>query len=97
MTTPGSDSVTRQWGERIAGVIDCGLFHVFSDDDHRRYATPNRAAASATNAMPSASKWLSRRSRTRSMHWARLRRLLQRYPLAGVRTVRSVYRHAANP
>jgi RNA-directed DNA polymerase len=42
-------------------------------------------------------KWLYRRSRTRSMHWARLRQLLQRYPLVGVRTVRSVYRHAANP
>ena len=25
------------WGERFAGVIDCGLFHVFSDDDRRRY------------------------------------------------------------
>jgi group II intron reverse transcriptase/maturase len=42
-------------------------------------------------------KWLFRRSRTRSMNWARFRRLLQRYPLAGVRTVRSAYRHAANP
>ena len=42
-------------------------------------------------------KWLYRRSRTRSMNWARFRRLLQRYPLAGVRTVRSVYSHAANP
>jgi group II intron reverse transcriptase/maturase len=42
-------------------------------------------------------KWLYRRSRTRSMNWARFRRLLQRYPLAGVRTVRSVCRHAANP
>ena len=42
-------------------------------------------------------KWLYRRSRTRSMYWARFRRLLQRYPLVGVRTVRSVYRHAANP
>ena len=42
-------------------------------------------------------KWLSRRSRTRSMNWARFRRLLQRYPLAGVRTVRSAYRPAANP
>src|SRR5262249_4389972 len=42
-------------------------------------------------------KWLSGRSRTRSMDWARFRCLLQRYPLAGVRTVRSVYRHAANP
>jgi hypothetical protein len=42
-------------------------------------------------------KWLYRRSRARSMNWARFRRLLQRYPLAGVRTVRSVYRCAANP
>jgi RNA-directed DNA polymerase len=42
-------------------------------------------------------KWLFRRSRTRSLYWARFRRLLQRYPLAGVRTVRSTYRHAANP
>jgi cyclopropane fatty-acyl-phospholipid synthase-like methyltransferase len=25
------------WGERFAGVIDCGLFHVFSDEDRRRY------------------------------------------------------------
>jgi cyclopropane fatty-acyl-phospholipid synthase-like methyltransferase len=25
------------WGERFANVIDCGLFHVFSDDDRRRY------------------------------------------------------------
>jgi group II intron reverse transcriptase/maturase len=41
-------------------------------------------------------KWLYRRSRTRSMNWVRFRRLLQRYPLAGVRTVRSVCRHAAN-
>jgi hypothetical protein len=42
-------------------------------------------------------KWLYRRSRKRSMNWVRFRRLLQRYPLAGVRTVRSAYRHAANP
>jgi RNA-directed DNA polymerase len=42
-------------------------------------------------------KWLYRRSRTRSMDWARFRRTLQRYPLARVRTVRSSYRHAANP
>jgi cyclopropane fatty-acyl-phospholipid synthase-like methyltransferase len=26
------------WGERFASVIDSGLFHVFSDDDRRRYA-----------------------------------------------------------
>jgi cyclopropane fatty-acyl-phospholipid synthase-like methyltransferase len=25
------------WAERFATVIDCGLFHVFSDDDRRRY------------------------------------------------------------
>jgi cyclopropane fatty-acyl-phospholipid synthase-like methyltransferase len=25
------------WGERFATVIDCGLFHVFSDADRRRY------------------------------------------------------------
>jgi cyclopropane fatty-acyl-phospholipid synthase-like methyltransferase len=27
------------WGERFATVIDCGLFHVFSDDDRRRYVS----------------------------------------------------------
>ena len=25
------------WGEQFASVIDCGLFHVLSDDDRRRY------------------------------------------------------------
>jgi SAM-dependent methyltransferase len=25
------------WGERFASAIDCGLFHVLSDDDRRRY------------------------------------------------------------
>jgi cyclopropane fatty-acyl-phospholipid synthase-like methyltransferase len=25
------------WGERFASVIDCGLFHVFSDADRHRY------------------------------------------------------------
>jgi cyclopropane fatty-acyl-phospholipid synthase-like methyltransferase len=25
------------WGERFASVIDCGLFHVFSDEDRQRY------------------------------------------------------------
>ena len=25
------------WGRRFATVLDCGLFHVFSDDDRRRY------------------------------------------------------------
>jgi group II intron reverse transcriptase/maturase len=39
-------------------------------------------------------KWLYRRSRTRSMNWARFRRTLQRYPLA---PVRSAFRHTANP
>jgi hypothetical protein len=42
-------------------------------------------------------KWLYRRSRSRSMNWIRFRRLLQRYQLARVRTVRSVYVQAANP
>jgi group II intron reverse transcriptase/maturase len=42
-------------------------------------------------------KWLYRRNRSRSLNWTRFRRMLQRYPLARVRTVRSVYRHAANP
>jgi cyclopropane fatty-acyl-phospholipid synthase-like methyltransferase len=27
----------RGWDQRFASVIDCGLFHVFSDDDRRRY------------------------------------------------------------
>jgi ubiquinone/menaquinone biosynthesis C-methylase UbiE len=26
-----------QWDQRFNTVIDCGLFHVFSDDDRRRY------------------------------------------------------------
>jgi group II intron reverse transcriptase/maturase len=42
-------------------------------------------------------KWLRRRNRLRSLKWSVFRRLLQRYPLAPVRTVHSVYRHAANP
>jgi group II intron reverse transcriptase/maturase len=42
-------------------------------------------------------KWLYRRNRNRSFNWLRFRRTLQRYPLARVRTVHSVYRHAANP
>jgi hypothetical protein len=42
-------------------------------------------------------KWLYRRSRSRSMNWARFRRMLQRYPLACVCTVHSVYSRAANP
>jgi group II intron reverse transcriptase/maturase len=42
-------------------------------------------------------KWLLRRSRTRSLTWDRFRRLHQRYPLASVRTVHSVFRRAAKP
>ena len=42
-------------------------------------------------------KWLYRRNRNRSFNWTRFRRTLQRYPLARVRTVRSVCRHAAKP
>ena len=42
-------------------------------------------------------KWLRRRNRLRSLNWSVFRRLLQRFPLAPVRTVHSVYRHAANP
>jgi cyclopropane fatty-acyl-phospholipid synthase-like methyltransferase len=26
-----------EWGQHFASVIDCGLFHVFSDEDRRRY------------------------------------------------------------
>jgi RNA-directed DNA polymerase len=42
-------------------------------------------------------KWLNRRNRIRSMLWDKFCRMLQRYPLAPVRTVRSTLRHAANP
>src|SRR5215510_4674520 len=42
-------------------------------------------------------KWLNRRDRLRSMTWAKFRGLVQRYPLAPVRTMHSLYRHAANP
>jgi group II intron reverse transcriptase/maturase len=42
-------------------------------------------------------KWLLRRDRCRAFNWTRFRRTLQRYPLARVRTVRSAYRHVANP
>ena len=32
------DALTlKDWTERFDNVIDSGLFHVFSDDDHRRY------------------------------------------------------------
>lgn len=42
-------------------------------------------------------KWLTRRNRERVLTWTAFCRILQRYPLARVRTVRSVYRQAANP
>ena len=42
-------------------------------------------------------KWLYRRNRLRSLTWSVFYRLLQRYPLAPVRTSRSIFRHAANP
>jgi group II intron reverse transcriptase/maturase len=42
-------------------------------------------------------KWLDRRNRERSMTWQVFRRLLQRYPLAPVRTSRSIYTRAAKP
>ena len=42
-------------------------------------------------------KWLNRRNRQRSMTPQPFRRLLQRYPLAPVRTSRSNLRRAANP
>jgi RNA-directed DNA polymerase len=42
-------------------------------------------------------KWLNRRDRLRSMTWVKFNGLIQRYPLAPVRTMHSLYRHAANP
>jgi group II intron reverse transcriptase/maturase len=42
-------------------------------------------------------RWLDRRNRERSMTWNVFQRLLQRYPLAPVRTSRSIYTRAANP
>ena len=42
-------------------------------------------------------KWLGRRNRERSMTWNVFRRLLQRYPLAPVRTLRSIFKRAAKP
>jgi group II intron reverse transcriptase/maturase len=42
-------------------------------------------------------KWLMRRNRERTLNWTWFRRLLQRFPLAPVRTVHSAYRHAVNP
>jgi group II intron reverse transcriptase/maturase len=40
--------------------------------------------------------WLNRRNRQREMTWEVFERLVQRYPLVPVRTVHSVYGHAAN-
>ena len=40
-------------------------------------------------------KWLNRRNRQRSMTWQPFRRLLQRYPLAPVRTSRSIFKRVA--
>ena len=42
-------------------------------------------------------KWLNRRNRIRSLTWEKFRSILRRYPLAPVRTVHSVFRHAAKP
>ncbi len=42
-------------------------------------------------------KWLNRRNRIRSMTWEKFCGILRRYPLAPVRTARSIFRHAANP
>ena len=42
-------------------------------------------------------KWLNRRNRIRSMDWANFSAIRRRYPLAPVRTVRSRFRHVANP
>jgi hypothetical protein len=42
-------------------------------------------------------KWLNRRNRQRSLTWAKFCGILRRYPLAPVRTARSVYKHTANP
>jgi RNA-directed DNA polymerase len=42
-------------------------------------------------------KWLNRRNRIRSMDWANYSAIRSRYPLAPVRTIRSMFRHAANP
>ena len=42
-------------------------------------------------------KWLNRRNRIRTMKWEKFRAVLQRYPLARVRTTHSRFRHAATP
>jgi RNA-directed DNA polymerase len=42
-------------------------------------------------------RWLDRRNRERSMTWNAFRHLLQRYPLAPVRTSCSIFKHVAKP
>ena len=42
-------------------------------------------------------KWLSRRSQTAYLSWARFNQILERYPLPPARVVHSIYKHAANP
>jgi group II intron reverse transcriptase/maturase len=42
-------------------------------------------------------KWLNRRNRIRTLKWEKFRAILRRYPLAPARSVRSAFRHAANP
>jgi RNA-directed DNA polymerase len=42
-------------------------------------------------------KWLNRRNRERPLDWGLFNRLLERYPLPGVRVVHSVYPRAASP
>jgi len=42
-------------------------------------------------------RWLTRRNRERTMTWQMFRRLLQQFPLAPVRTSRSIYVRAAKP
>jgi RNA-directed DNA polymerase len=42
-------------------------------------------------------RWLLRRNRERVLNWTPFHRILQRFPLAPVRTIHSVYRRAANP
>ena len=42
-------------------------------------------------------KWLNRRNRIRTLKWAKFRAIMQRYPLAPARSVRSQFRHAAKP
>jgi group II intron reverse transcriptase/maturase len=42
-------------------------------------------------------KWLNRRNRIRTLKWAKFRAILQKYPLAPARSVRSTFRHAAKP